>query len=325
MAAWTQITLEEDLELRAEERFLLDFHSFLNVVNVLTGELDLLGLEVPTVNDEVEALGDRLTAWCERLRDPDEGPAAIDELGSISAAVEHFLMTTLARADAASDTVTAKSANIRSILAVMRVRAEEYKQRADKARTWVEVPAATLRRNIETFFRAVERNAKGRYRIAFTPAQRQDGDYLITLDVRGAGSNRLYLPLVVQDILRDLMANARKFTPPGGEIHARLHDNGKGLELVVRDTGEGIPADELHRVVEFGYRASNTRHRKTMGGGFGLTKAYVITRQLGGRMKLASAVGEGTEIRLEIPRAKAASVTRADYLSAPFSRARAVG
>lgn len=91
-------------------------------------------------------------------------------------------------------------------------------------------------------------------------------------------------------------------TLPGGHIDAGLRDNGHNLRLVVQDTGCGIPADEIERVVDFGYRATNVQSKATKGGGFGLTKAYYLTSKLGGSMWIESTLGQGTRITLEIPR-----------------------
>jgi signal transduction histidine kinase len=109
------------------------------------------------------------------------------------------------------------------------------------------------------------------------------------------------MPPVLQDVMRDLIANARKYTEPGGEITAGLVDNGKELRFVVEDTGRGIPADEVQQAVAFGTRGSNVADKATMGGGFGLTKAWWVTRQFGGRMWIASDPGSGTRITIRIP------------------------
>ena len=111
------------------------------------------------------------------------------------------------------------------------------------------------------------------------------------------------MPPVFQDVMRDLLANARKYTPPGGVITAGLSDNGEGIRFVVKDTGMGIPESEIMKVVEFGYRATNAA-RPTRGGGFGLTKAFYITKTFGGRMWIESPVenGSGTRIEILIPR-----------------------
>ena len=103
-------------------------------------------------------------------------------------------------------------------------------------------------------------------------------------------------------MFRDLIANARKYTPPGGIINAGLRDDGKQITLVVEDNGMGIPTDEIEKVVDFGYRATNARDRRTCGDGFGMTKAYATVRRFNGRFWIKSSVGAGTKITIRIPR-----------------------
>ena len=55
-------------------------------------------------------------------------------------------------------------------------------------------------------------------------------------------------------------------------------------------------------MVQFGQRASNVGEVRTMGGGFGLTKAFLVTKQFGGRFWLASQLEVGTRVRIQIPR-----------------------
>jgi len=113
----------------------------------------------------------------------------------------------------------------------------------------------------------------------------------------------IHMPAVFQDVMRDLLANARKYTQPGGTITAGLHDSGTHLRFVVADTGRGIPPGEIQSVVEFGRRGSNTQDRPTRGAGIGLTKAYYVTRKFGGRMFVQSTgvPGEGTRIEIRLP------------------------
>jgi signal transduction histidine kinase len=105
----------------------------------------------------------------------------------------------------------------------------------------------------------------------------------------------------MQDVLRDIIANAGKYSDPDGKISAGLHDDVEYLRIVVKDEGRGIPENELESVVNYGERASNIGNTQTMGGGFGLTKAYFMTKQFGGRMWIASYLGKGTTVTIHIP------------------------
>lgn len=115
----------------------------------------------------------------------------------------------------------------------------------------------------------------------------------------------LDLPLVQADALRveqvlvNLIHNAVKFTPPGGEV-ALLAEAGQGeVRFAVRDTGIGIPADDLPRIFERFYRVDKSR----AGGGTGL--GLSISRHLieahGGRIWAESREGEGSTFYFTLP------------------------
>lgn len=124
----------------------------------------------------------------------------------------------------------------------------------------------------------------------------------MTLDIRSVDGGQISMPPVLQDCFRDLLANARKYTPPGGEIRGSLRDDGRELRVVVADTGRGIPETEVGHVVRFGQRGSNARPGETRGGGYGLTKAYSICRRFGGRLWIESEIDIGTTVTMQIPR-----------------------
>nr|WP_240544875.1 ATP-binding protein [Ectothiorhodospira shaposhnikovii] len=111
------------------------------------------------------------------------------------------------------------------------------------------------------------------------------------------------MPAVFNDVIRDLVANARKYTPPGGRILSGLDDDGQRIRFVVEDTGVGIPPGQVEDVVKLGFRADNVQNRRTYGGGFGLTKAYWVTQRLQGRMWIDSRLDQGTRIEIQFPRA----------------------
>ena len=110
------------------------------------------------------------------------------------------------------------------------------------------------------------------------------------------------MPPVFQDCLCDLVANARKYTPPGGCIHAKLEEDEDTFVLQVSDNGIGIPEDQIDRVVSFGFRGKNVANTIPYGGGFGLTKAYFYTLEMGGRMWIESNLSRGTTITIHIPK-----------------------
>ena len=164
------------------------------------------------------------------------------------------------------------------------------------------MPIEELRTDFQRVFAAIEKNSRGRFRIIYNLGQQELSDYYIDLAIESTNGRTVSLPLVFKDVMRDLLANARKYTQPGGTISAGLYETAATLKFTIQDTGRGIPADELQTVMHYGRRGSNVGEVRTMGGGFGLTKAFLVTKQFGGHFWIRSELGVGTRIRIEIPR-----------------------
>ena len=79
-------------------------------------------------------------------------------------------------------------------------------------------------------------------------------------------------PRLIQRVLRNLVQNAIRHTPPDGTIQVRAHDKGTEVEVQVVDTGEGIPEQDLDRLFERSYRSDPSRSRTY--GGAGLARIH---------------------------------------------------
>jgi len=101
----------------------------------------------------------------------------------------------------------------------------------------------------------------------------------------------------------NLLSNAIKFTPSGGSVVARIRMVDTGVELSVRDTGVGIPADEQAMLFTRFFRASTATQNAVPGVGLGLTITRAIVIAHGGTMDMTSEVGVGTEFRFTLPSA----------------------
>ena len=102
--------------------------------------------------------------------------------------------------------------------------------------------------------------------------------------------------------LINLISNAIKYTPQGGEVYLSLGKVGDNARLIVRDTGLGIPAEDLPHIFERFYRAEKSRSRSKVGGfGLGLSIAYWIVNHHGGQIEVDSAEGKGTTFCIYLP------------------------
>ena len=112
------------------------------------------------------------------------------------------------------------------------------------------------------------------------------------------------VPLVVgnidhlEQVFSNLLDNAVKHTPPEGEVSIALRQTSAGLvEVVVADTGPGIPAEDLPRVFERFHRAASEK----TGSGLGLAIAREIVRAHGGDIEVRSASGAGADFIVRLP------------------------
>lgn len=300
----TELEITEISPLTEKERSLLEMHSVLNVFNVLRGELTLIGL---TVAGNPDLLKESLALVDQMIRNLSEPGAALTSAqnvdlhaATINGDIEALLV---ARPDMRNHPEVVESlGNLVSVFAILRVRAQELLARMKVPGQWVEHAIPALRQNFLDVFSAIEKNSHGRYRIIYNAAFKRPPDYYVDFKIESVDGERLWMPPVFQDVMRDLIANARKYTAPGGKIIAALGASAEALFFFIEDTGRGIPAAELRQVVEFGKRATNVGAVRTMGGGFGLTKAFLVAKQFGGRFWIGSELGVGTRVRIEIPR-----------------------
>jgi signal transduction histidine kinase len=102
-------------------------------------------------------------------------------------------------------------------------------------------------------------------------------------------------------LLDNLVSNAIKFTPPGGEVRVAVGTANGAVRLEVADTGIGIPAQEQQRLFERFFRASSASDRQIQGTGLGLYIARAIVEAHGGNISFESEAGRGTAFRIEIP------------------------
>ena len=106
----------------------------------------------------------------------------------------------------------------------------------------------------------------------------------------------------IVQLMTNLVGNALKFTPRGGSASVRLEADVENVRITVRDTGPGIPADELPRIFDRFYRGTNTGDARASGSGLGLAIVRSIVEMHEGEIDLASEVGRGTEFTITLPR-----------------------
>src|SRR6267143_1417399 len=106
---------------------------------------------------------------------------------------------------------------------------------------------------------------------------------------------------MLKRMLLNLLDNAVKYTPAGGEISIALGSQNGDAHIVVTDTGIGIPAEDQSRIFDRFYRVDKARSRALGSAGLGLSIARWIVEGHGGSLSVESEVGRGSAFTVELP------------------------
>ncbi len=102
-------------------------------------------------------------------------------------------------------------------------------------------------------------------------------------------------------VLNNLVGNALRHTPAGGQVTVTARRTASGVEVNVRDSGEGIRPADIPHIFERFYRGEKSRSRLTGGAGLGLAIARGIVEAHGGTMQVESEVARGTTFSFTLP------------------------
>ena len=109
-------------------------------------------------------------------------------------------------------------------------------------------------------------------------------------------------PLRIGQVLSNLLENALRHTPKNGVVELLIESAGDGVSFSIRDSGEGIPSNQLPHIFDRLYRGDNARHSGDSGSGLGLTIARSISESHSGTLTaISKGRGKGSTFRLTIP------------------------
>ena len=104
-------------------------------------------------------------------------------------------------------------------------------------------------------------------------------------------------------VFLNLLDNAIKYSDPGDRVDVKIEEGISSLTVEVKDTGVGIPEEDLAQLFERFYRVDKDRSRATGGSGLGLAISRQIVEMHGGELSVESEVGEGSTFRMRLPKA----------------------
>lgn len=131
-------------------------------------------------------------------------------------------------------------------------------------------------------------------------------------------------PRLLEVMLRNLIANAVKYTPPDGRILLGCRNQGDMIRLEVWDTGIGIAADQIDAVFDEFHQVDNAARERERGFGLGLTIVRELGQLLGHEVKVQSQLGKGSVFSVLVPRGSLAEV-EPDEVAATASSKRSTG
>src|SRR5688572_3528593 len=108
-------------------------------------------------------------------------------------------------------------------------------------------------------------------------------------------------PVALQRAFRNVLENAVKYTPQGGEVRIRAGAAGPHAFVVVKDTGMGMSDEERARAFDFAFRGAGAVAAGTRGKGLGLALTKEILEANGGKISLSSEAGYGSEVTILLP------------------------
>ena len=131
----------------------------------------------------------------------------------------------------------------------------------------------------------------------------QVGKSEIELQMTGCAVNVVIDEKLMRHILGNLLSNAVKYSPDGGKVRFQVDCGANEIVFAVTDSGIGMPMEDLPRLFETFYRASNVGNISGTGLGLAIVKHSVAKH--GGQITVESELGAGTKFVVTVPRVDA--------------------
>ena len=247
---------------------------------------------------ELDLLAATLDRMAERLQESIDSERRADRVRrDLVTAVSHDLRTPLAglraMVEAIDDGVVDDSEGLQTYITEMKQSVRSLSQLVDDLFELVQLDASAIeaesgRARLEAVVAAALDACRGN---ALEKRLRMETDL-------GDAGQRLCSPRITR-VLQNLLQNAIRHTPADGTVRIKARVDTDRLELVVTDTGEGIPASQLDRVFEPFWRGDGAR--STPRAGLGLALAKRITETLGGEIRVDSPPREGARFAVVLP------------------------
>ena len=280
------------------------FHQVVAAVTQISG--GNLAVRVPMhSHDEVGRLASAFNDMVERVEASFNKERGLElARRELIASVSHDLRTPLASiramVESINDGVVTDPATVKRYLKTLEVEVENLSQLINDLFELSQMDAGVLKLDMETSSltdlisdtlesMSVQATAEGR-------------NLHLKGSVEGEVAHVMMDPRRVQRVLYNLVQNAIRYTPSDGSVQILARDTGTEVQVEVKDTGEGIPPEELSRIFDRFYRTEQSRSRGSGGTGLGLSIAKGIVEAHGGRLWVESAIGKGSTFGFALPK-----------------------
>lgn len=157
--------------------------------------------------------------------------------------------------------------------------------------------------SLEDLFKRCEEDAQGLSK-ALNPEDPTAHHISFHMDEALIGAQVCGSPKELASAFTNLISNALRYTPSGGQIRVRWSCVGEGAAFSVEDTGPGISSEHLPRLSERFYRIDRSRSRDTGGTGLGLAIVKHVIQRHGGQLQIESKLHQGSKFTLVFPSAR---------------------
>jgi two-component system sensor histidine kinase ArlS len=165
---------------------------------------------------------------------------------------------------------------------------------------------ALIRSEHELEFHSVRHDVNATIRQVLAAAATRYAEKGLAFDGPGDAVLNLHAdPERLEEIISILVDNAAKYTQPGGLVAVGTFSRKGDVVITVRDTGPGIPAEDLPNIFERFYRSDASRSSAPGGFGLGLAIAKQLVESSAGLIDVESRLGEGTTFTVRVPRGRA--------------------
>jgi signal transduction histidine kinase len=168
---------------------------------------------------------------------------------------------------------------VRALLEITRIKLSKH----------IEIKQFSLRKAVESAVGLIEAKAKEKHLIV---------SYHIDPGIDMIKGSQIY----IEETITNILMNSLKYTPQYGEIDIFVNDKADKVLLQVVDTGIGISEDEIPKLFEDFFRASNAKELEKTGTGLGLAMAKQVVLRHNGKIWVESTLNQGTKVSIELPK-----------------------